>query len=360
VGGAVAALGVLATAGWLRVGAQGGSEGILVALALLAGDRHLAGRPRQALALGIGCALVRVEAWPFVAAYALWLWRRDARARPWVALAAAAVPAAWFLPELAGSGDLLRSSERARVIDDPGAPGLAAFPFAASLGAAAALPFLPLAAGWAAALVASARRALAPVALVPLAAGGAWCALVAVMAQTGYSGEARYALPGVAIAAVTAGAGIGWAARTVRDGAGARAAGVLAAAAAVACAPFAVARVAGLGADGRALADGARLNADLRDAIAAAGGRDALVRCGTPYVGPRRGPLLAWWLGVPKRRVEFAPASRGVVFVSSLRENGSPAPAVPGGFTTKARAGRWTIAARCAPPDVAGQRGGRT
>ena len=346
VGGALAAVGVLLAAGWMRAGAQGGSEGVLVALALLAGERHLAGHHRQALALGVMCALVRVETWPFLGAYGLWLWRRDAAARPWLALAGVALPAAWFLPELAGSGDLFRSSERARVIDDPGAPGLASRPFLASLAAAAALPLAPLAVGWTAALIGRRRGGLPGGALIPLAAGVAWCLVVAAMAELGYSGEARYALPGVALAAVSAGAGLGWAAGVVPAGAGGRRAAI-AAFGVVACAPFLIARASGLADHARALGDATRLSEDLSSAIAAAGGRDAVLRCGPPYVGHRRGPLLAWRLEVPKARVRFVPGTRGMVFVSALREQAAPDPAVPPGFAPRARVGRWTVLARC-------------
>ena len=349
LGGACAAAGVLLTAGWLRVGAQGGSEGILVALALLAGERHIAGRYRQALVLGLLCALVRVETWPFLAGYGVWLWRRDPAARSWLALAAVALPAAWFLPELAGSGDLLRSSERARIVE-PGQPALASRPFLASLGAAAGLPLAPLAAGWAVSLVGWRRRALSHRVVVPFAGGVAWCVLVAAMAELGYSGEARYTLPGVAVATVSAGAGLGWTARTFLAACGGRRTACIAACVGVAaaCAPLLATRAGRLAEDARALGDAAALSEDLKLAIAAAGGREAVLRCGPQYVGARRGPLLAWRLHVPKERVDFVPSTgRGVVFVSALREGAAPEPATAAGFTHRAGVGRWTVLERC-------------
>jgi hypothetical protein len=56
---------------------------------------------------------------------------------------AALLPASWFLPDLIGAGDALRSSDRAR-IPNPGAPALATRPALESLGRA--LGLMPLAA----------------------------------------------------------------------------------------------------------------------------------------------------------------------------------------------------------------------
>ena len=110
------------------------------------------------------------------------------------------MPAAWFVPEWLGSGDVLRSGARARV-PNPGQPALADVPALASLWAAAKLLLVPLWLGVVLALREPRARALA-------LAGGAWVALVALMAQAGFSGEPRYALPGVALLAVAGAAGL--------------------------------------------------------------------------------------------------------------------------------------------------------
>ena len=86
----------------MRAGSLGNSEGLLVASVLWAVERHLDGRPRQAFALGFAAALLRPEVWPFLAVYALWLWRADRSARRLVAALLLLVPALWFLPELWG------------------------------------------------------------------------------------------------------------------------------------------------------------------------------------------------------------------------------------------------------------------
>src|SRR4051794_16707656 len=67
-----------ALAPWtLRNGAMGNSEGLLVALAFAAIDRHLDGRDRASFVFALGAALLRPETWPFVGLYGLWLlWRR--------------------------------------------------------------------------------------------------------------------------------------------------------------------------------------------------------------------------------------------------------------------------------------------
>src|SRR4051812_15085516 len=109
-----AAAGAYVVAPWmLRNSALGNSEGLLVALGLAAADRHLAGRNRHAFLLGIGAALLRPEAWPLIGLYGLWLFWRDPGARKLVVAAFVSLPLLWLLPELWGSGDLLRAAHRA-------------------------------------------------------------------------------------------------------------------------------------------------------------------------------------------------------------------------------------------------------
>ena len=254
---------------------------------------------RIALACAVGCALLRVEAWPFVAAAGLVLWRTRPQDRPLLAALAVGVPAAWLVPELIGSGDILRSGSRARV-PNPGQPALADVPALASLRAAIALPLWPL---WAGVVALVALRARA--ALVPAAAGAAWIALVALMAQAGFSGQPRYALPGAAMIALSGAVGL---VLVARRGPGKASLAVLALVAIAA-----VPRLADL-ADVRAeQAYQWRLAGDLADAVAAAGGADAVLACGRPYVGRLRGPLMAYRIGRPeaRRRARRAAAPAG-------------------------------------------------
>ena len=315
VAAVAAGLGVLLTGAFLRHAAVGDAEPAVAALALGAWQRHRAGRRGQALALACAAALVRVETWPFAAGYALWLaGRRPARLAAAAALGAA-IAAAWLLPELAGSGDLLRSGDRA-LVPNPGAPALAARPLWASLADAAGLLALPLA-------LAAVRGPR-----VVVAAGVAWCVLVALMAEAGFSGEARYALPGVAVLGAAAGA-----ARLPR---------LLIAGLAVATLALSAGELRALP---ERLARGDELAGDLRRAIAAAGGRDALLACGRPAVGRYRGTMLAYALDVPKRTVRADGRPGAVTFRSRLAGEAALSPG-PGG-PLLAQTGRWRIEARC-------------
>src|SRR3954447_23857411 len=82
--GGVAAAVPYAIASWtIRNGALGNSEGLLVALALGAVERHLDGRRGTAFALAFGAALLRPEPCPFLAFYGLWLLWRGPPLRRW-------------------------------------------------------------------------------------------------------------------------------------------------------------------------------------------------------------------------------------------------------------------------------------
>jgi len=346
-----AALGVGLAGGYAWGAAQGASEGLLVALGLAAWERALAGRHRAALGWAALAALVRVEVWPFLGVYALWRAGGRPRALGALGLAGLAILALWFVPEWLSSGDPLRSSSRARV-PNPGQPALAGLPALASLRTTLELPLLPLALcaplGLLAATRTDRRRAV-----LPSLAGAAWLALVAVMAQAGFSGEARYALPGVALLAVGGGAGLG---RLValRPGATrppvvrvpALAAGVVLAATVL----VAAGRVQGLLEATPRLAHAARVVDDLDDAVRVAGGREAVLGCGRPAVGAYRGPLLAWALEVPKQRVDFTVGEDSVVFRSRLRPGGPVSPPPPPAVRTQVRAGEWTVLAPCDLP----------
>ncbi|MEA2290976.1 MAG: hypothetical protein QOD55_2973 [Solirubrobacteraceae bacterium] len=334
----VAAAGVALSAGWAWHGAVGNSEGLFLALALAALDQALSARHGRALGLAFAAALLRPESWPFLGVYGVWLWWRRPALRPALAAAAAALPALWFVPELLGSGDLLRSSERAR-IPNPGAPATDDRPALASLRSAAAIPLAPLALMALAALGAAVRGRWpgARAAALPAAAGLAWLGVVAVMAESGYSGEPRYALPGAAALAVSGGAALALALR--------RAPPAAVAAALLVVAAFAGARLDGAAGELRRAADDARLFGSLGTAVARAGGPAAVLGCGRPVVGPYRGPALAWALHVPKRRIAFDPAAGGMVFRSRVRPQAAVQPPAPARSAVVARAARWEVRA---------------
>jgi hypothetical protein len=119
VAGAIAAVALVLADEFIRNFARGNSEGLLVAISLLALERHLDGRRRDAFLLGFAAGLLRPEVWPFWGLYGLWLvagaWR--GRRFPWrtaaiVGGAGVLMLAVWFVPE--SSGARPRSSCRPR------------------------------------------------------------------------------------------------------------------------------------------------------------------------------------------------------------------------------------------------------
>ena len=357
--GTAAAGGLLLTTGWVRHSGLGNSEGLLVALVLWAIDRHLAGARRQAFALGFAAALLRPEVWPFLGLYAVFLWRADRAARALVVALLAAIPLLWFGPELAGSGDPFRASARAQRDLSAASPGRADEPAREVVRVAGELLPAPVAVGALVALVLAAlafarRRGDAGTVLVCLAAG-VWIALVAAMAEAGYSGNPRYLVVAAALACVAAGLGLarvvqGAGSVAARLGAGSTATRVATLAAAVA-----LVAAASLSAAGRAAALGdqvgelrreAARNADIDEAIRLAGGRERVLACGRIFTGPYQVPVLAWELHVHFGQVDYQPEAPGTIF--RARPRGAPPPAVDTPFTLAGRTAEWDVFRACA------------
>jgi len=317
-----------ALAPWtLRNGATGNSEGVLVALAFAAVDRHLDGRDRAAFVLALGAALLRPEAWPFVGLYGLWLlWRRPA-VRGLVVAGFASLPALWLLPEWWGSGDLLRAMHRAQ---NPRAdsPAFAENPVRAVLEQFASM-FTPAVWVGLAALVLAVfvrrpgRRELAVTGALLLGAL-LWVVEVAVMTSDGFSGNIRYLVMPAAILCVAAGVGAGW---LLRGLLGRRAAhGGLAAALAVAVgAAFAAPAVHRVPADVKAVTYQARLNDNVAGLVARAGGPARVRACGQVHTGPFQVPVVAWYTRLHTTQVSsLVPRRPAVVF--RVRSNGAGRP----------------------------------
>jgi hypothetical protein len=212
---------------------------------------------------------------------------------------------------------------------NPGQPATEAFPAWGALREAATLPLWPL---WIGALFAP--RAARPL----LFAGLAWIALVAVMAQAGFSGEPRYSLPGAALVAVVGALGL------VAFVQQRSALAWLAAALLLVAAAPKLAALPDLRSDQayqRDLADG------LASVIDRAGGRAPLLACGRPYVGELRGPLLAYHLDVEKQRVAFVPRPPGVAFLSRIAVDAPVEPRTGPLFTPRARVALWEVREAC-------------
>jgi hypothetical protein len=357
-GGLVAALGILVMTGWLRGLARGNSEGLLIALVLAAVDRHLEGRRDQAFVLGAAAALLRPEIWPFLALYGVVLWTADPRRRARIPAVAVVVLALWFLPELWGSGDLLRSAERA---NDPLPTSIAYadHPAVEVLRSSTALLLAPL---YAAALVALCAAVVAfrrrrdqgaVLGIAGLAAG--WTGLIMLMTEAGYSGNPRYLMLPCALVSVLAGVGVARFAHAAGDaarhlGAGARAGAVVGAAVLVGVlAPTWPGRE--LAADLRAVRSESAATPQLEQLVARLGGPAAVLDCGRPTAGLFQRPVMAWTLGVHVGDVAFIlhPGAPGLVFrTRAQRVRDRPLPDSEPRYDAVAEHGQWEVfAARC-------------
>lgn len=364
VAGAVSGAGVLLAGGWLWHGWFGNAEGVLLALVLVAFSMALDGRLRLAFVLGLAAALVRTEAAPFLLVYCGWAWRRDPGARASIAAGLALLPFAWLGPDLVAAGDPFRSSERARV-PNPGAPALADDPALESLRRALALAPTIVWAGLVLAVVGVARRELPRLAVLPAAAGLAWIGLIAAMSEAGYSGEPRYAMPGIALLAVAAGPGVAWALTGVArptevtsvpymDGSDfgslppTRWAHLAPLLAAILVALAIAEQAPALADEAERARYEARLYGSLDDAVAAAGGREAVLRCPPVNSVPYSRPALAWRLDVPIPRLSTNRASSGTVFRARPRPGAALGPPARGARLREiARAGEWTVLSSC-------------
>jgi hypothetical protein len=295
--GLVAATGLLFADALLGLSARGNSEGMLAAVGLWAVERHLDGRRGHAFALGFAAALLRPEVWPFWGLYGLWLARDPAR-RMLVAGLFAANAALWVLPEWWGSGQPFRAAERAQTAN-PGQPVYADFPFLEVLERSAGMVGPVVLAG-AAVAVWHAVRARQTVVLALAAGTLALVVEVALMSEAGFAGNIRYVVPATGLACVLA--GIGWAR-------------VHPLAAVAAAMLIGVLSIGGLADDLRTVRHEARLYGELPAAIEAAGGREAVRRCGRIYTSPFAVPAVAWYLQVQGKEVALSPNPPGTIFV---------------------------------------------
>jgi hypothetical protein len=346
--GAVAALSLALSADLYRTALLGSAEPALIALTLGAVDRHMAGRRDWALVLVALAGLIRPEAWVVLGAYGLYLWVREPGLRPLAAAAVVLPPALWLGLDWIGSGDPLHASSTATSATEGSAANASvpAFEVVRRAADAVIVPTLVLAA---VGLVAAARRRdRAVLSLAALALG--WIAIVAILAEVGFTGTRRYLAAPAAALCVVAGVGLAWLLEAV-DGRRARLALAGAIAALTLVPAFLRARE-----DARMLSV-ARSQADQRDelrrAVARAGGRAAVLRAGRPAINPWLQTTLAWDLDVAlsgvqatwassRRHPHWAPPA--LVFRAPARLAG-PRPALAAGVSADvvARSGRWRV-----------------
>jgi hypothetical protein len=283
----VAAAALMALSPWWAFNtALGNSEGLLAAAVLWAIVAHLVGRRRAALALGTAAALLRPEVWPFLGVYGLWLWRAERAARPAVVVAALVVPLLWAFPDLIGMPGLAGASRAARGEPSLGSAALEDIPGLAVLADAVSILTVPALLAALIAVVAGSRTER----VLGLGAA-AWVAIVAVMAQAGYAGNPRYLVAAAAVGCVLAGVGA------------ARVTPLLPVVVVVLAAVITVADLRDELSDVGRRADRRKA---LPEMVAAAGGRDALVRCRV-RTAPDVRPLVAWQLDVSMQGIDRPP-----------------------------------------------------
>jgi hypothetical protein len=344
VGGLVAAGSLVNSGGFIVENALGYSEGLAIALMLIAVERFLDGARRQAFVAGFLACLDRPELWFVWVPFGAWLWWSEPQSRRLVLALFVLTPALWFLPELWGSGQLFRGVARAHH-PNPGTPAFARCPLCTVFNHEAwptlmrrvklpAILALVLAAGalwrtrrwwWRASRTPGRTRPR--LCLVALGtAGFLWWLGIATETQLGFAGNRRYLELGTALVAITGGVAWGWIASAAARGARrllrsklAAGAGVLVAVGALVATPPWIGRnVINLAAVRHALRYQAGLRTDLAAVLRRLGGAGALTSCGTVMAETYQVPMVAWMLGLPQRRVQPAPS----------RPTGLPGPGV--------------------------------
>jgi len=352
--GAIAAVALTLADEFVRNFARGNSEGLLVAFCLLALERHLDGRRRDAFLLGFLAGLLRPEVWPLWALYGLWYVAVEWRGRPpWRTLALVGgsglfTLVVWFVPEYLGSGSLLRAAERA-LQPNPDSAAFAASPFLEVFRRSASVLSAPVYAGALIAVVLAAvrrREHFAGVVATLAVLSTALMLAVAAMTEGGFAGNLRYVALPAAMVCILAGAGWVGLYRLVRRRASAGAAGVLAAVALVASAPFVVADAGQFGkAMDRLDWEADLYGANLKAMIAKAGGEDALKACGPVYTGAFQTQAVAWYLHLHETDVSIFPIPPGTMIAPHFTAN-----ARDPRFPMVTKTSRWMVGSSCNSP----------
>ncbi len=347
--GVIAAGSLINSGGFISDNALGYSEGLATALALIAVDSYMDGARQRAFVFGFFAALDRPELWFFWGPYGLYLFWRDPGARKLVVGLFALIPVLWFLPELWGSGHLLRGVTRAQhpransaafakcpvctvfkkeawptILNRVKIPGIIAL-FVAAFG------LWRRRASWWRQSSPVDRGVRARAWLLGLGLFGfVWWLGISLETQAGFSGNNRYLVLGTAPVAIAGGVAWGWFSRALADwirrlagllGSGFRrltspaftvSGGVVVAVALfLAVPPWIGKNIISLPRTHHALVYQARLREDLAAAVQKAGGANALLHCGNGSVMTEgfQVPMVAWTLGVRTLRVQAPPTN---------------------------------------------------
>ena len=354
IAGLIAAGSLILADEFIRNFFRGNSEGILVALCLWAIERHLDGRRRDAILLGIGAALLRPEVWPFIALYGLYLiatdWHREnklpVKTTVLVIGGGLALGILWFVPEYLGSGDFLRAAARARK-PNPDSAAFAAPPVNEVFNRSAAVLSPPVYVGgvlaFGAALYAFIKRRQDGLMLAMAAIGTVLMIAVAGMTQAGFAGNLRYIALPAALVCVLAGAGWVWLVKSSNARFGTIAATLLTLVIAAASAPYVIDDINELDLAGQRIQAEADLYGTVPEAIKAGGGEKALKSCGTVYTGAFQTQAVAWYMHLHEMDSEifaFPPGTTIAPSFSSLSRDPR--------FPTIAKTRKWVIGSSCA------------
>ncbi len=361
--GAVAAIALAFAPQWLRYAAHGNEVPMAVALMLWGVERHLDGRRAQALVAVFLACLLRPEVFPFLAIYAVWLWRADPSLRRLTGSLTVGLPLLWLVPDWIGSGDPFGAGHKASS-EPHWSLSVRDQPWLAALERTHRIAGLPLELGALVAALFALRRRDRTV-LVLFGVAVAWVALVVAMTEAGFSGSARYFVPAVVIASILTGLAAAWTVAAVARWAGTLAtrprpyagrpaaigAGlVVAAAIVVASASWVDTRVKQFDRQIDQSGELAQLQASLPEAVERAGGAERVVTFGPPSVNRAFQTRLAWETHLPLLDVESAGRGDGLIFsVPGSPMRGVLPPAALSAATTLrpvARAGLWQVRRR--------------
>jgi hypothetical protein len=327
---------------YISSNALGYSEGLATALMLVAIERHLDGKPRQAFVVGFFVALDRPEIWAFWVPYGLWLFWRDPGMRITVVVLFVLQPILWFLPVYWGSGHFGSSVERAT---NPRSNSLAytSFPFWSelkqaawptmllrikvlavllALGTVAVVLSMRRSRGWLGALRTSRVRALSAATLCGVA-GLAWFVIIAIETQAHFSGNDRYLVLGDALVDLCGAVGFGWLAigigwvflRVWRRTSSAVVQALLVGASALVAAVFVFApnfigdKLISLPATHGSLHYQASLRSAMQDLISQYGGPKKVLACGHVMTEGFQVPMVAYYLNTRTAYIGAPPAA---------------------------------------------------
>jgi hypothetical protein len=345
--GIAAAVGVLVLSQYVYDVTLGYSEGLLMCVTLIAILRHLDGHRVQAFVFGFAASLDRPEIWPFLGLYAIYLWRKDPRARKLIVVLLALIVPLWLLPDLVGSGSLLRGVKYALVTGN--GVSTARCPFCAEITTVAwPLVITPFKISVALFLVAVpvgltralhlGRRAWIRSAVDMVKAHRVVLATVlfgitlfvedALLTQFGSSGNNRYVF--LAASMLIIGGAVAWAgamiwlgnvfARFSGPALGVVCALLVSVSAFVAVSPTRGSTLIRVGPTLHALRFEADQREDLPKAVRLAGGVKRLASCGPIVTNPSTAPQLAWVLRMPINQLQ---SLTGHVLVQMAAYNGA-------------------------------------